>query len=128
MPSAIWRWCSRRCQSDPHAEVAVSAEVRWQRRVRAEEQRSRHARRLTAERGLIEQLTRCRVTDIVGEYENTRGTIPQVQPGLTALLLNAAALLDIPAEIVRLGKEAQKAEKARLAARPPVEPRLRRAR
>ncbi|HNN93010.1 MAG TPA: valine--tRNA ligase [Pseudomonadota bacterium] len=68
---------------------------------------------LTAERGLIEQLTRCRVTDVVGEYENTRGTIPQVQPGLTALLLNAAALLDIPAELVRLGKEAQKAEKER---------------
>jgi valyl-tRNA synthetase len=68
---------------------------------------------LTAERSLVELLTRCRITDVVAEYENTRGTIPQVQPGLTALLLNAASLLDVPAEIVRLGKEAQKAEKER---------------
>ncbi|MBL9008398.1 MAG: valine--tRNA ligase [Myxococcales bacterium] len=74
---------------------------------------------LSAERPLIELLTRCRVADIVSDYPNTRGTIPQVQPGLTALLLNAATLLDVPAELVRLGKEAQKVEKEResLAAR-----------
>ncbi len=68
---------------------------------------------LSSERALIELLTRCRVSDIVADYPNTRGTIPQVQPGLTALLLNAATLLDVPAEITRLGKEAQKVEKER---------------
>ncbi len=66
---------------------------------------------LSDERALVELLTRARVTAIVEDYAPSRGTIAQVIPGQTLYLLHADTLLDVPAELSRLGKETQKVEK-----------------
>jgi valyl-tRNA synthetase len=66
---------------------------------------------LLSERPLIELLARARVDEIVEELASTAGTIAQVIPGQTIYLRNAAALLDVPAELTRLDKEVQKVEK-----------------
>ena len=66
---------------------------------------------LTAERPLVELLARARIADVVEDYPQTRGTIAKVIPAQTLYLLHADTLLDIPAELGRLGKEVQKVEK-----------------
>ena len=66
-----------------------------------------------AQRPLIELLTRAELVDVVEEVAagGTKGTIAQVAPGLVVLLLHADTLIDAPAELARLQKEAAKVDK-----------------
>ena len=66
---------------------------------------------LQEQRELIELLTRAQLHSVVAEVESTKGTIAQVEAGLTALLLHADTLIDIPTETARLQKEAAKVQK-----------------
>jgi len=68
---------------------------------------------LLAQRPLIEMLTRAELVDVVEEVAGgaTKGTIAQVAPGLVVLLLHADTLIDAPAELLRLQKEAAKVDK-----------------
>ncbi len=66
---------------------------------------------LERERPLVELLARARLNDVVEEYPHTNGTITQVLAGQTIYLLHADTLLDVSAELARLGKEAQKVDK-----------------
>jgi valyl-tRNA synthetase len=66
---------------------------------------------LQDQRELIELLTRAQLHSVVAEVESTKGTIAQVEAGLTALLLHADTLIDIPTETARLQKEAAKVQK-----------------
>lgn len=66
---------------------------------------------LTEQKALIEMLTRSQVTSVTEEAANQKGTIAQVAPGMVVLLLDADTLIDVPTEVARVQKEAQKAEK-----------------
>ena len=66
---------------------------------------------LVGERRLIEHLARAELTRVVAETDNPKAAIAQVEKGLTVLLLSADQLIDAPAEIARLTKEADKAQK-----------------
>ena len=66
---------------------------------------------LNEQRALIEMLIRARLAEVVEEFPNTKGTIAQVIPGQTLYLLHADTLLDVGAELARLGKDVQKVEK-----------------
>jgi valyl-tRNA synthetase len=66
---------------------------------------------LTEQKALCQLLTRSHIADVVEEVKSTKGTIAQVAPGLTVLLLDADTLIDVPTEIARVQKEAQKADK-----------------
>ena len=65
---------------------------------------------LSANKATIELLTRAELSQVV-EDAPTKGTIAEVVPGLTVLLLHAAELIDAPAELARLDKDIQKVEK-----------------
>ncbi|MBL9042162.1 MAG: valine--tRNA ligase [Myxococcales bacterium] len=59
----------------------------------------------------IELLTRAELHQVVEEVASQKGTIAEVVPGMTVLLLHADTLIDAQAELGRLDKEAQKVDK-----------------
>ncbi len=66
---------------------------------------------LTENKAIIELLTRAELHSIVENLPDQKGTIAEVVPGMTVLLLHADQLIDAAAELVRLEKEAQKVDK-----------------
>ena len=68
---------------------------------------------LLAQRPLIELLTRAQLVDVVEDVasDDLKGTLAQIAPGLVVLLLHADTLIDVPAELSRLQKEAAKVDK-----------------
>jgi valyl-tRNA synthetase len=59
----------------------------------------------------IELMTRAELHQVVEEVASQKGTIAEVVPGMTVLLLHADTLIDAQAELGRLDKEAQKVDK-----------------
>ena len=70
------------------------------------------SRKVLAEnQATIELMTRAELHQVVEEVASQKGTIAEVVPGMTVLLLHADTLIDAQAELGRLDKEAQKVDK-----------------
>ena len=69
------------------------------------------SRKVLAEnQATIELMTRAELHQVVEEVASQKGTIAEVVPGMTVLLLHADTLIDAQAELGRLDKEAQKVD------------------
>lgn len=66
---------------------------------------------LADNKATIERMTRAELSQVVEEMPSTKGTIAEVVPGMTVLLLHADTLIDAAAELARLDKDAQKVDK-----------------
>jgi len=66
---------------------------------------------LSDNKATIERMTRAELSQVVEDMPNTQGTIAEIVPGMTVLLLHADTLIDAAAELARLDKDAQKVDK-----------------